>query len=299
MANKDTESAFSRVLDETTQRHPTREPLLRALEEKLGRPVVSLFTSFDYPVSISDDDADILEGILRTTDLSQGLALMVSSPGGDGLAAERIVNLCRSYSGTDEYWAIVPGKAKSVATMVCFGASLVLMGPSSELGPVDPQLIRSEEGQRRQYSAYNIVKSYENLFEKAVRESGNLEPYLQQLANYDERDIEEYRTLIGLSEDISVRTLKTGMMQQLSEEDIRRRIEIFLAPERTKSHGRPIFQDEASKCGLNIKAVDPTEDLWEAVYDLYIRTNHLVSTRAAKCVESARDSWIVALEERS
>lgn len=126
-----------------------------------------------------------------------------------------------------------------------------------------------------------------------------MEPYLQQLANYDERDIEEYRTLIGLSEDISVRTLKTGMMQQLSEEDIRRRIEVFLAPERTKSHGRPIFQDEANKCGLRIRAVDPTEDLWEAVYELYIRTNLFVSSRAAKCVESASDSWIVAGGARS
>jgi hypothetical protein len=33
---------------------------------------------------------------------------------------------------------------------------------------------------------YNIVKSYDELFEKAVREkTGNLQPYLQQLSNSD------------------------------------------------------------------------------------------------------------------
>ncbi|GAH14065.1 unnamed protein product, partial [marine sediment metagenome] len=43
-------------------------------------------------------------------DLSKGLALIINSPGGSGLAAERIINVCRSYSGTEEFWAIVPNK---------------------------------------------------------------------------------------------------------------------------------------------------------------------------------------------
>lgn len=74
-------------------------------------------------------------------DLSKGLIIMINSPGGDGLAAERIINVCRSYSGTGEYQVIVPGKAKSAATMVCFGASAIYMSPTSELGPVDPQIV--------------------------------------------------------------------------------------------------------------------------------------------------------------
>ena len=60
---------------------------------------------------------------------------MINSPGGSGLAAERMINVLRSYSGIGEYWAIVPAKAKSAATMVCLGASKILMGPASELGP--------------------------------------------------------------------------------------------------------------------------------------------------------------------
>ena len=99
-----------RVLDERDQAHSTRQPLFVTLAEALERPIVTFFTSFRYPVMLSDDDADMLEGVLRATDLSNGLALFISSPGGDGLATERIVNMCRAYSGTGEYWAIVPGK---------------------------------------------------------------------------------------------------------------------------------------------------------------------------------------------
>jgi len=82
---------------------------------------------------IEDKDADMLVGILQKGDGSNGLAIIVSSPG-DGLAAERIINLFRSYSKTGEYWAIVPAKAKSATTMLCFGSSKIIMGPSSELG---------------------------------------------------------------------------------------------------------------------------------------------------------------------
>lgn len=281
---------YDRVLEEENQGHSTRRGLLDTLSSQIGRPVVSFFTSFRYPVMIQDDDADMLEGVLRSLDLSNGLALCISSPGGDGLAAERIVNMCREYSGTDEYWAIVPGKAKSAGTMICFGASKVLMGPTSELGPVDPQL---QEG-RQVFSVFNIIQSYRELFGKAVKEEGNLEPYLQQLQHYDEREIAEMQSQLDLSQDIAARVLATGMMKGKKEATILKKVKMFLTPEQTKTHGRPIYRDEAAKCGLNVEAADPESETWGAIYDLYIRTNNLVQRRAAKCIESATNSYSVA-----
>lgn len=278
---------YDRVLEEQNQGHATRRPHFTDLTEELGRPVVTLFTSFRYPVMIQDDDADMLEGVLRSLDLSDGLALCISSPGGDGLAAERIVNMCREYSGTDEYWTIVPGKAKSAGTMICFGASKIIMGPTSELGPIDPQL---QEGQQV-FSAFNLVASYRDLFAKAVQETGNLEPYLQQLQHYDEREIAELQAQLDLSQDIAARVLETGMMAGTSKKDILKKIKMFLTPEQTKTHGRPIYRDGAAACGLNIEAADAESDSWSNIYDLYIRTNNLVQTSASKCIESATHSY--------
>lgn len=285
-----TRHVYDRILEEEHQGHGTRRPLLASLTEELGRPVVSFFTSFRYPVMIRDDDADMLEGVLRSLDLSKGLALCISSPGGDGLAAERIVNMCREYSGTGEYWAIVPGKAKSAGTMICFGASKILMGPTSELGPIDPQL---QEGERV-FSAFNIVQSYRDLFARAVKEKGNLEPYLQQLQHYDEREIAEFRAQLELSQDIAARVLASGMMKGKSEKAILKNIKMFLTPERTKTHGRPIYRDEAGECGLKIEAADPDTESWSNIYDLYIRTNNFVQTSTSKCIESAIHSYTVA-----
>lgn len=277
---------LQKISTEQTQAHPTRQKLFIDLEKLLERPVVTFFTSFRFPVMIDDSDAAMLEGILQKMDLSKGLALVISSPGGNGLAAERIINICRSYSGTDEFWAIVPAKAKSAATMICLGASKILLGLTSELGPIDPQVtIQEDEGLKR-FSACNIVESYRDLFARAVKEKGNLQPYLQQLTNYDEREIKEMQTAIELSEDIAIRALKNGMMNSTPDTTIKKQIEMFLTPKKKKAHGRPISAEEALTCGLNIEKIDIKSILWDTLYELYMRTDNFVSTHVAKCVET-------------
>lgn len=283
---------IQQVLEERLQGHSTRKHLYLKLEGEIGIPIISFFTSFTYAVTIEDNDADMLEGLLQKSDLSKGFALLLSSPGGSGLAAERIINICRSYSGTGEYTVIIPGKAKSAATMICLGASKVIMGKTSELGTIDPQIVIQEDGKVKWFSVFNIVRSYEDLFKRAVKEKGNLQPYLQQLANYDERDIAEYKSALSLSADIAVKTLKTGMLPNLSEEKIKQKIMIFLTPEKVKVHGRAIYSQDAADCDLNVEIKDVKESFWSVVYELYVRLNNSVSTNnVAKCIESKEYSF--------
>ena len=224
---------------------------------------------------------------MHVCDFSKGLALIINSPGGIGLEAERIINVLRSYSGTGEYIAFVPAKAKSAATMICLGASKIIMGKTSELGTVDPQVTIKEKDKVSRFSIYNIVKSYESLFDRAVKENGHLEPYLQQLSNYDEREIAEYKTALSLSDDIAVRALKACMLREMSEEDIKKKIGIFLVPEtRAKVHGRPISAEDAVNCGLNVDLKTVNDPLWLLLYELYIRLENYVSiNNNAKIIE--------------
>ncbi len=218
---------------------------------------------------------------------------MVNSPGGDGLAAERMVNVCRSYSGTGEYWAIIPERAKSAATMLCFGASKLFMSSVSELGPVDPQILLPDSNMR--FSVYNIVKSYEELFDRAVNDTtGNLQPYLQQLDRYDEREIEEFRQALSLSMDVSIKILESGMMTGIERDDITEKINMFLTPETVKTHGRPIYKDEAEKCGLNIETMALDSPLCGLVHELHMRTANFTSTKVSKCIESKEHSFIAS-----
>ena len=289
---KEDKLVIQQVGEEQYQGHSTRKRLYLELEKEVGIPIISYFTSFYYPVMLEDSDADILEAILKKCDLSKGFALLLSSPGGSGLAAERITNLCRSYSGMGKYEVIVPGKAKSAATMICLGASKLIMSKTSELGSVDPQITYVEDNQMKRFSLYNIVKSYEDLFLKAVDTKGNLQPYLQQLTNYDSREIAEFRTALSLSEDIAIKALKTGMLLGLSDKEIKRKIKDFLTPEKVKTHGRSIYAQDALNMGLNVEIRDLKEKIWSIIYELYFRLNNFVSTNnVAKCIESKVHSF--------
>lgn len=286
------DSIFQSIQQETAQGPPTRIRLFRAVEKELGRKVISLFTSFQQPVQLDDSDADMIHDLLQRLDLTKGLALIIGSPGGDGLAAERIVNICRAFSGTGEFHAIVPSKAKSAATIVCMGASKIFMGPSSELGPVDPQVVRKENEVWRTWSAYDLVSSYDALFKGAVAAQGHIEPFLQQLGRYDARDIATYRSQIALSEDVAVKILKTGMLTGSSDDEIRKKIKPFLDPaSATKVHARPIYSDQAAHCGLVIESMDIKKSLWKSIYEIYMRSDWFVNRSASKAIECSEGSF--------
>ena len=294
MADKEEKNpAVVKLLGEISQSAGPRQELIGGIQEKLGGCVVSFFTSFNYPVMIEDADADMIEDLLRSCDLGQGLTLILNSPGGSGLAAERIVNICRSYSG-GSFTVIVPKMAKSAATMICMGASNVQMSTTAELGPIDPQVIVTKDGQNPMVmSVHSIVSSYKKLLRKAIdlKTGKNLDPLLMQLGNYDPREIAEYEKFQTLSVSIAVSLLSTGMLAGKPEKEIKQLIEPFTDPTVTQAHGRPIAPDMARKAGLKIEDIALDNPIWDSIWELYVRSNHYVNTQAAKLAETKNHSF--------
>ena len=125
-AKKFTASPFVTVEREVGQTHDRRKGLIKKLEDHYQAKVITLFTSFKRPdVQIEDMDAEMLESVLAAEHKAgDKILLIINSPGGQALAAERIANVCRAYS-TNNFEVIVPHMAKSAATMVCFGAKKI------------------------------------------------------------------------------------------------------------------------------------------------------------------------------
>jgi serine dehydrogenase proteinase len=298
VARKSRPLTYSTLLEETSQGHTIREPLFRRLEKQLGpnKKVVAFFTSFKWPVILEDPDADMLEEVLQNSSMQgKELVLLLNSPGGDALAAERIVNICRSFS-KGGFSVIVPKMAKSAATMVCFGAKKIILSKTSELGPIDPQIpIRDDRGNAYKYlAAHEILESYEELMSKANRTTRRVEPYLQQLARFDARDIRSIQSAVQLSESIAVKCLREGILSRLNNAKIRAKIKPFLDPKHTKVHGPPIYYDTVRDCGLDQQVYDIKDVVWQTVWQLYVRLNYVVSNvsvGSAKIVESSEDFY--------
>lgn len=231
-------------------------------------------------------------------DLSNGLALFISSPGGSGLAAERIVNVCRTYSG-NRFEVVVPKQAKSAATMICLGAKKVHMSPTSELGPIDPQFFQVlADGSRGLLPADIIVQTYKSLLSDAVNTPGRVEPYLQQLDRYDARFVGIMERETQLGEEMAVTLLKTGMMSSTSKSKIKAKIKLFTDPTMAGSHGRPIFREQAANCGLVIQNIDHTADPWKWIMELHVRSDLMVTGQNAKLIESKKNTFVAQAPRR-
>ncbi|HVM81255.1 MAG TPA: hypothetical protein VMU06_19700 [Stellaceae bacterium] len=291
-------TVYTKVGMERWQTPASRQHLFPKISKAFGgRAIVTFFTSFRYPVQIDDDDCDMLQSVLQETDLSKGFVLMINSPGGDPLAAERIVNICRTY-GNGGYWALVPSRAKSAATVICMGAEKIIMLPVSELGPIDPQIILEEDGVTKWFSAFSLVSSYKELFDAAIKTTGHVEPFVQQLQRYDAREIARYQNVIDLMKDVAIKILSSGMMKGTPTVDIERKIQLFLDPKAgTREHGRAIYASEARACHLNVDEISVKTPEWEAIYELYYRSESYVTHNVSKMVESQTEAFYMPIPE--
>ncbi len=287
------DSPFTRLRAEVNQGSVMRQNLIAKLEAKYDARVLTFFTSFTNPRGmISDVDPEMIESILSVEQDKARLILVVNSPGGQGLAAERIVNVCRSYSG-NRFSVLVPHMAKSAATLICFGADEIIMSRTAELGPVDPQFVYGDEKSAMQISAAEYVRSYEQLVSEASSgKNQRIEPFLQQLNRFDARLIQQLKSAQDLARDISVRHLQASMMKGKTPADIEKAINVFLAQSASKDHGRMITFSEAQSCGLNVSEIDLRSPEWNTAWELYVRSNWVVGSgnRAAKLLESRRSS---------
>jgi hypothetical protein len=95
------------------------------------------------------------------------LDLILESPGGSGEVAEDIIRLLRDRY--NEIAVIVPGYAKSAATIMAMAADEILMGPASSLGPIDAQM----GWQGKVFSAHALLEGFRKIKEE-VEKTGQL-----------------------------------------------------------------------------------------------------------------------------
>jgi len=282
------DSAWGKLQNETQQNYTCRQPLIQKLRTQFGCRIYVYFTSFSPDqVGVCDGDVEMLENILSVEHDGGKLLLIINSPGGQALAAERIVNTCRAYS-KDRFSVLVPHMAKSGATLITFGADKIYMSKTAELGPVDPQVqYFSDAGEPIWTSAAEYIRAYDKLMNKGTSgDAKRLEPILQQLVRFDAREIEIMRSHQALSEDMSVKLLKSGMMKHASLKEIRKRITPFLVQEKTSSHGRMITYEEARRCRLNVELIDLYTPQWDQIWELYVRCDWAVRNTSAALIET-------------
>ncbi len=277
--------AILKVLHETSGDFIFRQRIIHSIEMQRRRRLITYVSNVDHPaVQMDLNDAHNLETCFRSPSEYKPIDLLIHSPGGQAEAAERIINLARSYSGND-FRVIVPSYAKSAATIVALGADQIVMSDGSELGPIDPQIIlRGPQGEARRAAA-SFVEHRDELLEKirdAIQRQEPFQGYMQMLAQVDGPFVKECERAINLSKEIARKWLKAHMLKGRNDVEIQRAVDEFSDPSRTLSHGRLIDHKQAESVGIRVEYIPKESDLWEEILELLFRSTSFLNMEASR-----------------
>jgi hypothetical protein len=276
---------FSRILTEVTSGYPIRQQVIQRIQGLTGRKMIAYVAHLGAP--IGPDDVTPFASVLGPLGDYLGLDILIQSGGGDADTAEKLLYMARSFTEYRELRLIVPNHAKSAATMLGLGCDQIVMGYTSELGPIDPQIPQPLPGGGIRWTpAQSFLDSF-NSIKDEVERTGRLNPALIPiLNNVDLAFLDAVEKSIKRSRSFAETWLPRYMLRA-RQDDVQRVADSLLNVEKYLSHGQIINAEEARSIGLEVEYLGPAEPLWQLFWEYYCRAEvFLRQTQQVKLFES-------------
>ena len=247
-------------------------------------------------------DIPVLGNVLKSVGDVDVLNLILHSPGGDGTCVEKFVALCRNQC--KQFRVIIPYMAKSAATMIALGADQIVMGPSSELGPIDAQVPVVSAGFHKYLSAQSFIDARDSLlkqYAEAKKKKMDTRPILQMIATLDVPHIEECQRLMDFGRDVVKKLLEANMFQRHPNKaaEAQKAADMLTSVQMHKVHGRQIDGATARReLGLNVKLLAKGDEFWQLVWEYYTRSViFLGGIGAPKMFETEHEALTAAIQK--
>lgn len=220
----------------------------------------------NHALAIGHEDLNGLMSVIHGMDCSQGLSLILHTPGGQTNAAESFVSYLRAKFTDIE--VIVPTLAMSAGTMISLSADRVVMGRQSQLGPIDPQMQLSNGGS---ISARAVTEQFDRAQNDILANLAAAHVWASILQSLGPSLLQEAQNALDYSENMVARWLAVGMFKNANNaaDEGARVAHHFNDATTHKSHGRRIDRDEARAQGVVIEDLEADQALQEAVLTVY------------------------------
>lgn len=250
--------------------------------------------------TISLDDVLPFLNMLKSIGAAGDLDLIVQSPGGDGMAAEKLLDLCRKHCA-GRLRVVVPLYAKSAATLLALGADEIVMGESSELGPIDAQVFIIQDNQVQQVSADHFLRARnEATNDLASDQPERILAAQIQLALLSPAFLQHCEDLMAFSKDFAGKQLRTHMFRtehaadaSTWDERIRGIITNLTSSSKHLLHGRMITAQDIQRDDdlkhLKVIELDSNDPYWTALNELLLRTEIVLLSNKIGKILFARD----------
>jgi serine dehydrogenase proteinase len=208
----------------------------------------------------------LLEELIYDANPAEDIHLILYSPGGDGETAVRMVRSLQARC--KELTIIVPDIAKSAATILAMGAHRILMGPTSDLGPVDPQL---QTAGGSLVSAKDIIAAVAAA-EAAVSARPDTYPlHAALLSDVTALQVQQARSAMDRTGDLVEEALKSHPGRTDAEvQDLKRKLHSPLV-DQPKDHSAVFSADDAEHAGLPVVKADPRGEQWQLIWRLFTK----------------------------
>ena len=256
-----------------------RQNLIGEYEDKYDCRMI-VYIDAIFPPSVT-----VFEDLIYDANPEQDLHLLLSSPGGDGDTAVRLVRTAQSRCR--ELTVIVPDVAKSAATLLAIGAHHILMGPSSDLGPIDPQFYLNNN----LVAAKDIIAAVDDAAERVQNAPDTYPLYASLLSNVTALIVQQARSALDRSEDSLLEALQsnpdrspeqvTALRDQLKDS-------LITGP---STHGAIFGIKDALQAGLPIIEADLQSEQWRMIWRLWAKYYELGAGSFAHIYEGRKSSW--------
>lgn len=243
--------------------------LIQAIQTVRQAPLLTFVSCPD--VTIRSDVIEQMYEQLRTIGKTQRIDLFLHSTGGQTEIPWRLITLIRDFC--DSFAVLVPGMALSAATHLALGANEIVMGPLSELSPVDPArahplLPSKRDGESPMMISVQDLRHCVEFIRREIEKPTPEALSALFVALFDKVHplaIGAIQQSYALSRLITEKALTTHLDPEADSEKIKLIVDTF--SDGFFSHAYRIGWREAQALGLKVTYAEA--DLWEMMYALY------------------------------
>jgi hypothetical protein len=244
-----------------------RQALIREIQETTDSKLLCYTAGVLAPIDREDVVCfvDLLHNVLH----GQSIDLLLHTGGGDIDAAEKLMTMIRKKASTSQVRVVVPDYAKSAGTLIALGADRILMSDASELGPIDPQVIRADHnGNRMRHSVKNYLDAYSE-HQKALADNPDDVTARMMLSKLDPETVHLFKGIMARATKCAEKQLRQGMMKESGNWTLA--VSALLYAPQFQTHGQPISWEDAAdpSIGLTVDYHAPDDELWLKYWQLY------------------------------
>ncbi len=191
---------------------------------------------------------------------------MLFTFGGDGETAVRLVRSAQSRC--KELTVIVPDIAKSAGTIMVLGAHHIIMGPTSDLGPIDPQF---ELKPGSLVSAKDIIAAVDDAAQRIQNAPQTYPLYASLLSDVTAITVQQARSALERTADLMEEALRSNADR--TDAQVSGLMKTLKGPlvDSPKTHTAVFGAKAASDAGLPVTQLDSTTPQWKKIWRLWAR----------------------------